>query len=130
MIILGIADTHEAHACILRDGEIVAIMAEERLSRLKADMCYPKKSIDSVIRIAGIEPSDIDIVAFAGAQLGLYMFQCLYKMNALFSVRDWIKQCEKYWGPRLIENKKLTPFDDFELLNYDPHPHIKGVVAV
>ena len=41
--------------------------------------------------------------------------------------------------PRPLPTMKLNPevkdifdftFDDFELLNYDPHPHIKGVVAV
>ncbi|MEE1962286.1 thymidylate synthase [Allomuricauda taeanensis] len=41
--------------------------------------------------------------------------------------------------PRPLPTIKLNPevkdifaftFDDFELLNYDPHPHIKGVVAV
>jgi len=41
--------------------------------------------------------------------------------------------------PRPLPTMRLNPevkdifdftFDDFELLNYDPHPHIKGVVAV
>ena len=37
--------------------------------------------------------------------------------------------------PRLKINKKITNildfnFSDFEILNYDPHPHIKGKVAV
>ena len=41
--------------------------------------------------------------------------------------------------PRPLPTMKLNPevkdifdftFDDFELLNYAPHPHIKGVVAV
>jgi len=41
--------------------------------------------------------------------------------------------------PRVLPTLKINPeidnifdfkFEDFELLNYDPHPHIKGVVAV
>ena len=41
--------------------------------------------------------------------------------------------------PRALPQMKINPlvknifdfkFEDFELLNYDPHPHIKGVVAV
>jgi len=41
--------------------------------------------------------------------------------------------------PRTLPTLKINPeidnifdfkFEDFELLNYDPHPHIKGVVAV
>jgi len=41
--------------------------------------------------------------------------------------------------PRPLPEMKINPgvkdifsfrFDDFELVNYDPHPHIKGAVAV
>ena len=41
--------------------------------------------------------------------------------------------------PRPLPEMKINPdvkdifsfrFDDFELVNYDPHPHIKGEVAV
>ena len=36
MIILGISDNHEAHACILKDGVLLACIAEERLTRVKS----------------------------------------------------------------------------------------------
>ena len=52
MIILGISDSHESHACLLVDGVIVAAIAEERLSRLKTDSSYPKRAIESVIAIS------------------------------------------------------------------------------
>tara|TARA_B100001758_G_C17950585_1_gene373169 strand:- start:419 stop:526 length:108 start_codon:yes stop_codon:yes gene_type:complete len=29
-----------------------------------------------------------------------------------------------------IKNIFEFTIDDFELINYDPHPHIKGIVAV
>lgn len=41
--------------------------------------------------------------------------------------------------PRPLPQMRLNPdvknifdfkYEDFELLNYDPHPHIKGIVAV
>jgi thymidylate synthase len=41
--------------------------------------------------------------------------------------------------PRALPSMKINPdvkdifsfkFEDFELVNYDPHPHIKGIVAV
>jgi len=37
--------------------------------------------------------------------------------------------------PKMILNPEVKDifdfkFEDFTLLNYDPHPHIKGVVAV
>lgn len=113
MIILGIGDSHEAHACLVRDGILVAAMGEERLTRLKADMGYPRRSIDAVLESAGVSPTDIDIVAFAG-ESG-YLFQTLYNCNATLSVQDWVRQCHEYWKPVLLEGKELTPFDDLDL---------------
>ena len=37
MIILGISDSHEAHACIVKSGKIISAAAEERFSRIKSD---------------------------------------------------------------------------------------------
>ena len=72
MIILGISDSHEAHACLLKDGRLLAAVAEERLSRLKTDCGYPKKAIEAVIKIANIKKEDIDLVAFASTKAGLF----------------------------------------------------------
>ena len=93
MIILGIADSHESHACVLKDGELVAFMAEERLSRLKSDMGYPKLAINKVLEISGVDPSEIDIVVFAGhlinvaqglAKVGGFYYQGLGNRTACF----------------------------------------------
>lgn len=113
MIVLGISDSHEAHACIVRDGRLEAAISEERLSRLKADIGYPRRAIDAVLEICGLRPCDIDLVAFAG-RAG-YVLPRLYKINALFKVKDWIRQCEHYWRPILLDGKQLTVWDDFEL---------------
>ncbi|MEP0942327.1 MAG: carbamoyltransferase C-terminal domain-containing protein [Rhizobiaceae bacterium] len=115
MVILGIGDSHEAHACVVVDGKLTAAIAEERLSRLKADMGYPKRSIDAVLSLSGLEPDEIDIVAIASRKMT--PFQTLYKMNAVFKTKDWIRQCEEYWGPILLEGKNLTPWHDFELFS-------------
>ena len=119
MNILGISDSHEAHACLLTDGEIISVMAEERLSRLKADMGYPKRAIESVLKISGLKSDDLDFIVFAGTS-GNH-FQRIYKPNALFSVKDWIDQCEFYWKPVLIEKKNLNSLDDFHLFK-----HLRG----
>ena len=113
MIILGISDSHESHACVLIDGKIIAAAAEERFTRLKADGGYPKNAIDKVIKQSGIKKQDINLVVFAGHSAGL--FHNLMKPVALFSVKDWIFQNEKYWKPLLLNNKKLSLLDDFNL---------------
>jgi carbamoyltransferase len=119
MIVLGISDSHEAHACIVRDGSLVAAISEERLSRLKADIGYPRRAIDAVLKIAGVTPEEIDLVAFAGRSG--FVLPRIYKFNALFKVQDWIRQCEHYWRPILLEGKPLTVWDDFELFR-----HLRG----
>ena len=46
MIILGInVSGFHSSACILIDGEIKSAITEERLSRVKRDKSFPKKSI-------------------------------------------------------------------------------------
>ena len=112
MRILGISDSHESHACVMIDGKIVSAIAQERLSRLKADQGFPDLAINKALEIAGITAGEIDQVAVAAQRTTPY--QSLYKMSSLFSVRDWITQCHKYWKPILLEGKKLTPFEDFE----------------
>ena len=113
MIILGISDSHESHACILVDGVMVSAIAEERLSRLKTDSSYPKRAIESAISIAGINIEDIDIVAFGGANDLPYLK--MLRESAVFSVKDWVSLQEKYWKPKLYEKKDLSEIDRFNL---------------
>ncbi len=112
MIVLGISESHEAHACVVRDGDLLAVMAEERLSRVKTDSRYPRRAIDSVLAIAGISPEEIDVVAFASKSDRIW--QTLYNKHATFSVADWIEECDIYWKPVLLENQSLSPFMIFD----------------
>ncbi|ATX82049.1 carbamoyltransferase [Mariprofundus ferrinatatus] len=68
MIILGINDIahHNTSAAIVKDGEIVAAIEEERISRIKLDNGYPYAAINEVLEIAGLSAGDIDHVALAG----------------------------------------------------------------
>jgi carbamoyltransferase len=63
--VLGIsAFYHDAAACLLRDGEIVLAVEEERLSRVKHDHGYPERAIAACLDAAGIGPADVDAVVF------------------------------------------------------------------
>ena len=132
MIILGIAHSHEAHACILKDGKLLNCVAEERLSRLKAESSFPKKAVDFVLKDAGCKPSNIDIVAVCG--LSGRLFLPVLQQNARFSVDDFVAQQNKYWRPKLIEGKQLTQADEFNMfssapLSYTAIPGITYVMA-
>jgi len=65
MYVLGIsAFYHDSAACLLRDGEIVAAVQEERFTRKKHDAGFPNHAIQYCLKEAGIAATDIDNVVF------------------------------------------------------------------
>lgn len=66
MIILGIHVSHDASAVILRNGEILGAVQEERLSRSKFHEGFPIRSIQYLLNSHGINPDQIDRIAIAG----------------------------------------------------------------
>lgn len=65
MLILGVSCYyHDAAACLLEDGEIVAAAEEERFSRNKHDYAFPKMAIRFCLQQAGIQAADLDYVVF------------------------------------------------------------------
>ncbi len=63
--ILGVsAGFHDAAAALVVDGRVVAAVEEERLSRRKHDASFPRRAMDTCLAIAGLEPGDLDVVAF------------------------------------------------------------------
>lgn len=66
MNILGISTGHDAGAAVIQDGIITAAINEERLNRLKMYWGFPDQSIPECLRIAGLTPDQIDLVAVAG----------------------------------------------------------------
>ena len=102
-LILGIADSHEAHACLVYDGELIAAIAEERLTRLKADSGFPINAVHQCLALT---------VRLATLMLPLWqvwrnLFKSIYKMNALFKTDDWIRQCYEIWKPVLLEGREF-----------------------
>lgn len=67
--ILGVNTGHDASACLLVDGTIVAIAAEERFTRIKHDSGFPMAAIGYCLESAGLNARDLDVVAIAGAHL-------------------------------------------------------------
>lgn len=65
--ILGIFDgTHDAGACLIRDGAVVAACDEERWTRKKGQGGFPIHSIQWILQDQNISWRDIDHVALAG----------------------------------------------------------------
>lgn len=64
--ILGISDSHLSTACLLKDGEILGCVSEERFTREKNQSAYPVQSVSFLLEHAGIEGADLSAVALAG----------------------------------------------------------------
>ena len=65
MNVLGISyNYHDAAACIVSDGVVVAAAEEERFSRDKHDSRFPAQAIGYCLRAAGLGTRALDAVAF------------------------------------------------------------------
>jgi carbamoyltransferase len=73
--ILGFNSTHDGSASLVRDGEIVCAVEEERFSRKKHHYGFPEHAIEACLKAGGITFEDIDHVAFYwNAWKGLFRF--------------------------------------------------------
>ena len=66
MLTLGInySQMHDSSACLVRDGELLFAVAEERLSRLKHDAGFPELAIRACLDFAKAQPGDLGDVCF------------------------------------------------------------------
>jgi carbamoyltransferase len=66
MITLGInySQMHDSSACIVRDGEVLFAVAEERISRAKHDAGFPRNAIQSCLDFAKVKAEELDEVCF------------------------------------------------------------------
>ena len=72
MISLGINYTrmHDSSACIVRDGELLFAVAEERLSRVKHDARFPRNAIQACLDFARISAKQLDDICFGWPTAG------------------------------------------------------------
>jgi len=66
MITLGInySQMHDSSACLVRDGDLVFAVAEERISRAKHDARFPQNAIRACLEFAHIGAEQLDEVCF------------------------------------------------------------------
>src|SRR3979490_1357566 len=72
MLTLGInySQMHDSSACIVRDGELLFAVAEERISRLKHDAGFPKSAIRACLDFANVGAEQLDEVCFGWQTAG------------------------------------------------------------
>jgi carbamoyltransferase len=72
VLTLGInySQMHDSAACLVRDGELLFAVAEERISRLKHDARFPRNAIAACLKFAKIRAEQLDEVCFGWQTAG------------------------------------------------------------
>jgi len=66
-VVMAISTTHETGAAVLEGGDLKAAISEERLDRVKFSTKYPPYgSIQETIKVAGVDPEEIQDVIISG----------------------------------------------------------------
>ena len=66
VVVLGINDGHDAGAALIKNGEVVAAVQEERLNNIKHFSGVPEKSLLEVFNISKIDPNDVSLITLLG----------------------------------------------------------------
>ncbi|MBX3462625.1 MAG: carbamoyltransferase [Planctomycetes bacterium] len=108
--VLGIsAYYHDSAAALLRDGEIVAAVQEERFTRKKHDPAFPARAVDHCLRVAGIEAAALDFVAFYDKPiLKFHRLIETYLAFAPVGLRSFSKAVPVWLGEKLHMRRQLT----------------------
>jgi carbamoyltransferase len=65
MYILGLCNDETSSACLMKDGDIIAAVSEERFTRVKMDNSFPSQSIQYCLDFEGITLDQIDAIGYA-----------------------------------------------------------------
>ncbi|MFC3456293.1 carbamoyltransferase family protein, partial [Amycolatopsis speibonae] len=90
---------HDAAACLVRDGELIAAVEEERLNRIKKTTKFPVNAIRACLERANVTPADIDAVGYYFPEETIDLsLNFLYTESSSVPVRysrrlikDWLK---------------------------------------
>jgi carbamoyltransferase len=147
MYILGISCFyHDAAACLLLDGKIVAAAEEERFSRRKHDSDFPNHAVRYCLDVAGVEADDLDYVIFYEKPLlkferiaaacagtfprgrGVFVKAMQTWLGEKLWIRGHIRKQLAYGGPVLFSEHHLShaasayfpsPFDEAAVVTAD-----------
>ncbi len=96
MYILGInAASHNASACLVRDGSLVAFVEEERFDRVKYSTAFPVRSIEYCLAEAGITAAAVDAVGLAGVP----------SREVLLSTQAFLRHLGRPWYRWFLRNQ-------------------------
>jgi carbamoyltransferase len=123
VVVLGINDGHDAGAALIKDGNVVAAVQEERLNNIKHYAGIPEKSINEVFKISKIHPSVVSLVAVVSydppgqEDLNAFSTKLLLKLGPLLHSKPYIKIYSTYKKLRRNVKGIMNCLEKLELTN-------------
>jgi len=105
---LALSVSHNSSAALMRDGEIIVAVCEERSLRKKNYIGYPQNAVDYCLRKAGISGADLSRVAYTTVDNPGLLVKA--KTNTQFSLQDY----RDYYGKKFYKRR----FRGEECLDY------------
>lgn len=126
MVILGISCFyHDSAACLIRDGEILTAVQEERFTRIKNDSAFPMHAIRYCIESQRIQLSEIDHIVFY--EKPLLKFERLietYISHAPRGLRSFLKSMPLWLKEKLFQKKRIIDY----LKQIDPEADLENKI--
>ena len=117
LLTLGInySQMHDSSACIVRDGELLFAVAEERISRLKHDAAFPRLAAQACLDFADVHADQLDEVCFGWPHAGasyrhdLKCFatgrMCVSYLNVVNSTLQFLSMWHQQGGAKRFTNQ-------------------------
>ena len=117
MLTIGInySQMHDSSACIVRDGELLFAVAEERISRVKHDARFPHLAVEACLKFSGATAAEVDEVCFGWQRPGALFrhdLRCyatgrlpLTYLNVLNSTRYFLSMWHQESGAKVFARK-------------------------
>jgi carbamoyltransferase len=133
MRVLGVSyGYHDASACLVEDGRIVAASAEERFTRQKHDANFPTFAIEHCLEKAGLRSGDLDQVVFhedPHAKFSRVLTASLAPFPA--SRREFVNSMKSWLGRKLWSLNTISARLDVDAdrISYFSHHYSHAVQA-
>jgi len=123
IIVLGINDGHDAGAALIKNGEVLAAVQEERLNNIKHFAGIPEKSILEVFNTAKVHPHEVSLISVLGyapvqeEDIKSIRTEALLRLSRLIHADPYIKLYNSYNRKYRSLSKIKTIFERLGLLH-------------
>ena len=90
--VIGVNFGHDSSAALIVSGKIVMAIEEEKMSRIKQDIGWPKNAIERILFENNLEKSEIDVIAFEDnipKHLGYYEILYRFTKNKFYKYLEY-----------------------------------------